>query len=83
MQADDSIASQLRVTCARTRVKPIHVHHLRHLSASLLVQGGADVKSVQKRLGRSTLQTTLGIYSHVLSEGNAALAAKMDAALGG
>ena len=45
-----------------------------------LVAGGADVKSVQKRLGHSSVQTTLSVYSHVLSRSDADLAATVDAA---
>lgn len=78
----NNLAKRLREACARAGVKAIRVHHLRHLSASLLVQGGADVKSVQKRLGHSSIQTTLGVYAHVLTDGDATLAAKMDTALG-
>jgi len=74
-------ARRLREACARAGVPAIHVHHLRHVSTSLLVHSGADVKSVQRRLGHSTLQTTLGVYSHVLSRSDVELAATIDSAL--
>lgn len=38
---------------------------LRHTHASLLLQAGANPKIVQERLGHSSIQTTLNIYSHV------------------
>jgi integrase len=68
--------------CHRAGVPAIRIHDLRHLSASLLVKAGADVKSVQKRMGHSSLQTTLGIYAHVLSKTDQALASQIDLALG-
>ena len=77
------LRKRLHEVCARAGLAPIRIHDLRHLSASLLVQGGADVKSVQKRLGHASLQTTLGIYAHVLGSSDLALAAALDTALGG
>lgn len=38
---------------------------LRHTHTSLLLQAGANPKIVQERLGHSSFQTTLKIYSHV------------------
>jgi integrase len=44
------------------------VHGLRHSAASLLVASGADVKSVQHRLGHSTPTITLRLYTDVVAE---------------
>jgi integrase len=38
---------------------------LRHTHASLLLQAGVNPKIVQERLGHTSIQTTLNIYSHV------------------
>lgn len=41
-------------------------HMLRHTQATLLIGEGADVKTVQARLGHASADTTLNIYSHAI-----------------
>lgn len=41
-------------------------HALRHTQATLLIGEGADVKTVQARLGHASPSTTLSIYSHAI-----------------
>jgi integrase len=41
-------------------------HNLRHLSASLALLAGVNPKTVQSRLGHSTISLTLNTYSHLL-----------------
>lgn len=43
-------------------------HVLRHTHATLLIENGADVKEVQKRLGHSSYGTTMDTYVHVNDE---------------
>ena len=43
-------------------------HELRHTQATLLLGNGADVKTVQTRLGHSDASTTLNVYAHALPE---------------
>ena len=45
---------------------PITLHSLRHTSATLLIAGGTDIRTVSRRLGHSRASTTLNIYSHAL-----------------
>lgn len=40
-------------------------HALRHTHATLLIENGANMKDVQKRLGHSRLSTTMDTYTHV------------------
>ena len=43
-------------------------HRFRHSVASNLIRAGVSVKSVQKLMRHSTIQTTLNIYSHLIEE---------------
>lgn len=40
-------------------------HSLRHTHATMLIENGANMKDVQKRLGHSKLSTTMDTYVHV------------------
>lgn len=50
--------------------KNIRWHDLRHTNATLLLEGGVDMKTLQKRLGHSLMQTTSDTYSHVTEKMN-------------
>lgn len=50
--------------------KNIRWHDLRHTNATLLLEGGSDMKTVQERLGHSLMQTTSDTYSHVTEKMN-------------
>ena len=40
-----------------------HLHQLRHTHATMLVESGVSMKAVMMRLGHSSIDTTLNIYT--------------------
>ena len=45
-----------------------NLHELRHTQATLLIGKGADIKTVQNRLGHSTASLTMDIYAHAIEQ---------------
>ena len=56
----------------------IRLHDLRHTHATLLLQSGVNVKTVQDRLGHSDVTITLNTYAHVTSDMAQEAANKID-----
>ncbi len=54
--------------CIRAAIPRVGWHSLRHLHATLLSEAGEPLKVAQAQLGHADLQTTLGVYTHVLPE---------------
>lgn len=50
------------------KFKPITPHGLRHTHASLLFSAGVEPKNISDRLGHSTVQITLDLYTHITEE---------------
>lgn len=59
-----------RVFADGTRAAGLHkirIHDLRHSHCSYLLGNGADIVSTSRRMGHSSISTTLNTYSHVLN----------------
>lgn len=54
--------------------KGLTPHMLRHTQATLLIGSGADMKTVQARLGHSDASLTLRTYSHAIPANDKAAA---------
>ena len=52
----------------RHNLPHINPHMFRHTVASILISQGTDIQSVASILGHSTVQTTLGVYTHVIDD---------------
>lgn len=53
-------------------------HNLRHSVATLLLQEGENIKTIQDLLGHADIETTLNDYSHVLDDMKRSAADKID-----
>lgn len=53
---------------ADRKLKTITPHGLRHTHASLLFSAGVEPKNISDRLGHSTVQITLDLYTHINEE---------------
>lgn len=73
----DSLSQWFKRFIKRHDLPNAHIHTLRHVSATLLIAGGADVATVSNRLGHSSKSTTLNIYTHAIKSADAAAAEKL------
>jgi integrase len=67
-----------RCQAADKKFPRVTVHELRHTAASLLIQSGANVKTLQRQLGHKTATMTLDQYGHLFDDDLDDVADKMD-----
>lgn len=60
----DSFKYPSRIIHHKLNIPEFNYHSLRHTHATMLIEAGASPKSVQKRLGHSTIVTTYNRYVH-------------------
>lgn len=60
-----SITHAFTRTMRQLGLKGVRFHDLRHTHASLMLRQGVNIKTLQERLGHSSITTTLDIYAHV------------------
>ena len=65
MLKPDYYTHHFRLICDKNGLKHIRFHDLRHSCASLLYDGGVDIKGIQDWMGHSSVSTTANIYTHL------------------
>jgi integrase len=68
MRTYDGFRTTYRRFMAENSLGSYPIHSYRHTFATMLLEKGVNPKVVQKLLGHRDIETTLGIYSHVLPE---------------
>jgi len=74
----NTITRAWKTLAARCGLPVIRLHDARHTHASIMLKQGIHLKVVQERLGHSSIQITLDIYSHVVPGLQAAAAQRFD-----
>lgn len=62
----DYISDHFDRLVAKSGLKRIRLHDLRHTHATLMLSAGVPAKAVSERLGHASIALTLDTYSHVL-----------------
>ncbi len=60
-------------------IGPVRFHDLRHLYGSTLLDQGVNIYDVSRWMGHSSIQITVDVYGHLLTDHGAEAAAKADA----
>lgn len=74
----DFFTSWFKDFVRRNNLPDIHVHSLRHTSATLLIADGTPLTTVAQRLGHANAGTTTKIYAHAIQSADAAAAAALE-----
>lgn len=61
-------ADTKKVQSIDSAIQSITLHDLRHSHATNLINNGANIVAVSKRLGHSSVEMTLSVYTHLLSK---------------
>ena len=77
-----TLNQQFKKILRKNDMPDLHIHDLRHATASLLINAGLPVRVIADHLGHRSTQTTENVYAHVFSESRAKAADAIRIALG-
>ena len=77
-----TLNQQFKRILRKNDLPDLHIHDLRHATASLLINAGLPVRVVADHLGHRSTQTTENVYTHVFAESRARAADAISIALG-
>ena len=63
---------------AKTDLRYIRVHDLRHSFVSLLIQNGESLAYVKEQMGHHSITITVDTYGHLVRDGNKAAVDRLD-----
>lgn len=66
--APDVISKKFKYFLEVNNLKYIRFHDLRHSHVTMLIEAKVPIKVISERVGHSSVNTTLNIYSHALKE---------------
>ena len=66
--APDVISKKFKYFLEQNNLKHIRFHDLRHSHVTMLIDAKVPLKVISERVGHSSVNTTLNIYSHALKE---------------
>lgn len=69
------------IACKMGFSDELHIHSLRHTTASLLINADVPAKVIAEQLGHASAQITQDIYSHIFASSRARAAQALDIAL--
>ena len=69
-----TILGRLKKFAENSGVKAIHLHGLRHSHVAFLIEHNKNIYAISRRLGHSSIKTTLDKYGHLYPETNQSLA---------
>lgn len=72
------LLKEMQEGIAKSGVKTIRIHDLRHSHASLLVELGFSPLEIAERLGHERIETTLNTYSHLYPDKQDRLADRLE-----
>lgn len=78
----DRLGDEFRAYCRALGISELGLHGLRHTFAAASIRAGVDVYTLSRRLGHSTVSTTLDVYGHLWPGQGASAAAAMAGAMG-
>lgn len=77
----DAVYQSYKRFLSSNSLSDIRMHDLRHTAATLMLQNGDSIKSVQETLGHHTAAFTLDVYGHVTEKMKRDSAERMEAFL--
>lgn len=70
----DTLSGWFHKFIKRKGLPDVSVHSLRHTNATLMIASGVNLKTVSKRLGHASVNTTGAIYTHAIKSADEAAA---------